>query len=193
MRWVVFLVAAVITTVLDVSFIDGLAPDAARVIRPSLTVVLAVFLALSAPRMTALWACFCLGLLLDLSWPVTDNENRLLYLVGPYTLGYVAGAWLTVRSRPVLFRQRALTIGVVATGFVLVVHAVAVTLYLLRSLHPSGGVIWTDGSIGRAIGAALLATVYTGLMAIPAGWLLVKSAPLWGFQSTGVFGGRREG
>lgn len=192
MRWVVFLVAAVITTVLDVSFLDGLAPDAARMIRPSLTAVLAVFLALSAPRMAALWACFILGLLLDLSWPVMDPQGRLLYLVGPYTLGYVTGAWLTVRTRPVLFRQRALTIGVVATGFMAVVHAVAVVLFLLRSLHPSGGVSWTDATMGREIGARLLATVYTGLVAVPAGWLLVKTTPLWGFHSTGVFGTRRE-
>jgi rod shape-determining protein MreD len=191
MRWVVFLVAAVICVVLDVSFLDGLAPDAGRLIRPSLTAVLAVFLALSAPRMTALWACFVLGLLLDLSYPVT-HEGRVLYLVGPFTLGYVAGAWLTIRTRPVLFRQRALTIGVVATVFVVVVNVVAVVLYLLRSLHPSGGVSWTDASIARTVGVRLLAAVYTGLVAIPAGWLLVKTVPLWGFQSTGVFGGRRE-
>lgn len=191
MRWVVFLIAAVICVVLDVSFLDGLAPDAARLIRPSLTAVLAVFLALSAPRMTALWACFLLGLLLDLSSPVT-HEGRVLYLVGPFTLGYVAAAWLTIRTRPVLFRQRALTIGVAATVFVVVVHVVVVLLYAVRSLHPGGGVSWTDASIARTFGVRLLAAAYTGLVAVPAGWLLVKSVPLWGFHSTGVFGGRRE-
>lgn len=191
MRLVVFLVAAVGAVVLDVSFLDGLAPDEARLIRPSLSAVVAVFLALTAPRMTALWAGFALGLLLDLSWPVLGPERRVLYLVGPYTLGYVAATWLAVRSRPVLFRQRALTIGVVTVGFVLVVHLVVVTLYLVRSLHPAGGVSWTDVSMGRSLGARVLCAFYSGIVAVPVGWLLVKSLPLWGFQSTAAHSGRR--
>ncbi len=186
MRWAVFLVAAVVAVVLDVSFLDGLAPDNAREIRPSITAVLAVLLTLSAPRTTALWACFLLGLALDLSLPVISPAGSVWYLVGPHTLGYVAAGYLVVRSRPVLFRQRALTIGVVTLGFVVVMSLVSILLFTVRSIHPGEpDVGWTDGSIARAIGIRLLIAIYSGVVAVPVGWGLVKSIPLWGFAATG--------
>lgn len=181
MRWAVFLVAAVSAVVLDVSFLDGMAPDSAREIRPSITAALAVFLTLCAPRMPALWACFLLGLALDLSLPSARSGGEVVYLVGPHTLGYVAAGYLVVRSRPVLFRQRALTIGVVTLGFVVVVNMTAILLDAVRSLHPGESFGWT----GRAVGIRLLVAIYSGVVAVPVGWGLVKSIPLWGFAVTG--------
>ncbi|MHC4414713.1 MAG: hypothetical protein ACYS0G_05465 [Planctomycetota bacterium] len=196
MRWLVFVIFALAGLVLDVSLLDVLAPDELRQIRPSLCGVLAVFVALSAPRMTALWACFILGMLLDLSHPLTMPEPlldasypvaspvvRRLHVIGPYALGYVAGGCLVLQVRTMVFRRRPLAIGVMTVGFLLAVHVVVVGLYVVRSWYPGGPVFWTELATLNELLRRFLIALYSGLFAIPIGWLLVKSMPLWGFQT----------
>ena len=190
MNWAVLAIAAVLGLVLDQSVLDGLAldrldPASARQIKPSFCGMLAVFVALGAPRMPALWACFILGMLLDLSLPLTLAPDRAFYLVGPHALGYVAGGWLVVKGKAMVFRQRPLTMGVMTFGLLLVVHVVVVILYQIRVWHPGQEVCWTDGSVGGALFRRALGALYSGLFAIPVGWLLVKSMPLWGFEAGG--------
>ena len=91
MRWVVFAVLAVVGLIFDTGLSDVMRIEKLGHIRPSLCAVVAVFVALSAPRTAALWACFVLGLLLDLSHPLTVAENRVAYLIGPSALGYLFG------------------------------------------------------------------------------------------------------
>ncbi len=62
MRWAVFGLFAFLTLAVDTSLADVVAIGG---LRPSSCALLAVFIALSAPRLPALWACFILGLLLD--------------------------------------------------------------------------------------------------------------------------------
>ena len=190
MNWAVLAIAAILGLVLDQSVLDGLAldrlePTSARLIKPSFCGLLAVFVALGAPRMPALWACFILGMLLDLSLPLTLGPDRAFYLVGPHALGYVAGGWLVVKVKAMVFRQRPLTMGVMTFGFLLVMHVVVVILYQIRVWHPGQAVCWTDGSVGGAFLGRALGALYSGLFAIPIGWLLVKSMPLWGFEAGG--------
>ena len=190
MNWAVLAIAAVLGLVLDQSVLDGLAldrldPGSARQIKPSFCGLLAVFVALWAPRMPALWACFILGMLLDLSLPLTVGSDRVFYLVGPHALGYVAGGWLVIKGKAMVFRQRPLTMGVMTFGFLLVMHLVVVILYQIRVWHPGQAVCWTDGSVGGALFRRALGALYSGLFAIPIGWLLVKSMPLWGFEAGG--------
>ncbi len=185
MRWLVFAIFGVVGLVLDISLLDALAPDEARLIRPSVCAALAVFLALSAPKRTALWGCFILGLLLDLSSPLMLGGDRILHLVGPYALGYVAGAALVLRGRTLVFRRRPLTIGVMTFVALLAVHAVVIVLHGVRSWYPGGPVCWTDTTLWAEILQRFLIALYSGLFAIPVGWLLVWSMPLWGFPTTG--------
>ena len=186
MRWGVFLIFALIGIAIDGGLLDVLRIESLWEIRPSFCAVLAVFMALSAPRITALWGCFALGLLLDLSTPYTADGNRIVWLVGPYALGLLAGGWLVVRGRTMVFRRRAMTIGVLTLGFLLVAQAIIVVLLVLRSRgwYPGGPVHWTDVSLGIEVLRRILIAMYSGLFGVPAGWLLVRTLPLWGFQTS---------
>ncbi len=185
MRWAVFLIFAVIGIVFDAGFGDVFRVEGLWNIRPSLCAVLVVFVALSAPRTLALWACFVLGLLVDLSSQHTAGGNRIVYLVGPHTLGFLAAGWMVVRGRTMVFRRRPLTIGVMTLGCVLVAQAIVLTVMVLRSggWYPGGVIHWTDTTLGVEVLRRVLIAVYSALFAIPAGWLLVRTIPLWGFQA----------
>jgi len=185
-RWIVFAVAALVGLVFDTGLSEVLRIEKLGHVRPSLCAVLAVFVALSAPRTAALWACLVLGLLLDLAHPLTVAENRVVYLIGPHALGYLVGGWLVVSGRPMVFRRRALTIGVMTVLCLLAAQLVAVGLYALRAQawYPGPAIFWTDSSAMAELGVRLLAVVYSGLLAIPVGWLLVQTIGLWGFPAS---------
>ena len=71
MRWGIFIGLAFIFITLEASLLSifEIKLPSLGGIRPSLTAILALYVALWAPRMTALWACFILGLLVDLTSP----------------------------------------------------------------------------------------------------------------------------
>jgi len=185
MRWAIFLIFAVLGIVFDAGFGDVFRIDGLWSIRPSLSAVLVVFVALSAPRTLALWACFVLGLLIDLSTQHTAGGNRIVYLVGPHTLGFLAAGWMVVRGRTMVFRRRPLTIGVMTLGCVLLAQAIVLAVLVLRSAgwYPGGVIHWTDTTLGVEVFRRVLIAVYSGLFGIPAGWMLVRTIPLWGFQT----------
>lgn len=183
MRWIVFVVLAALALAFDEGIGGVLALGDTWHIQPSLCGVLAVFVALSAPRPNAVWACWILGLLLDLSNPMTTAGGRVVHLVGPYALGFAAGGQLILLGRTMVFRRRALTIGVMTFVLLLVVHAVAVMIFVIRSWYPGDPVFWTESSLGSVLVERFLMAVYSGIFAIPAGWLLVATMPLWGFQT----------
>jgi rod shape-determining protein MreD len=184
-RWIVFAVAALVGLVFDTGLSEVLRIEKLGHVRPSLCVVVAVFVALSAPRTAALWACLVLGLLLDLAQPLTVAENRVVYLIGPHALGYLVGGWLVVSGRAMVFRRRPLTIGVMTVLCLLAVQLVAVSLYALRAQpwYPGQPLFWTDTTTIAELGVRLLAVIYSGLLAIPVGWLLVQTIGLWGFPA----------
>ena len=101
MRWAVFAIFAYLTLVLDTSFLEVLAVGELQS-KPSACGLLAAFICLSAPRMAAMWACLMLGLLLDLSDPLSLGDGDELHLIGPRTLGYIGGGYLVLqlRTRP---------------------------------------------------------------------------------------------
>ncbi len=187
MRWGIFAIFALLVLSLDAGLSDVLRIESLWDIRPNLCGVLAVFVALSAPRIAALWGCFMIGLLLDLSIEYTTGGNRGVYLVGPYALGLLAGGWLVLRGRTMVFRRRALTIGVMTVVSLLLAQAIIMMLLVIRSRswYPGGPIHWPDNAVGIELLRRVLIAVYSGVAAVPGGWLLVRTLPLWGFQ-TGV-------
>lgn len=187
MRWGIFAIFALLVLSLDAGLSDVLRIESLWDIRPNLCGVLAVFVALSAPRIAALWGCFMIGLLLDLSIEYTTGGNRGVYLVGPYALGLLAGGWLVLRGRTMVFRRRALTIGVMTVVSLLLAQAIIMMLLVIRSRswYPGGPIHWPDNAVGIELLRRVLIAVYSGVAAVPGGWLLVRTLPLWGFQTGG--------
>ena len=125
------------------------------------------------------------GMAIDLTSQHSVGGNRVVYLVGPHTLGFLAAGWMVVRGRTMVFRRRPLTIGVMTLGCVLIAQVIILVVLVVRSAewYPGGVIHWTDTTLGIEVLRRTLIAVYSGLFAIPAGWLLVRTIPLWGFQA----------
>lgn len=190
MRWAVFAAMAFVTFAAELSLRPVLMLHTFGGISPSFIACLAVFIAMFAPRLTALWSCWALGLLLDLSTPFAAASGIAggggsFYLIGPYALGYTFGAYLIIQLRPMVFRQRAVTIGFMTLLSLSSVALIAVAVFVIRSWYASDPGIYPTGSsaageLFRRFGIAL----YTALIAIPLGWLLLATLPYWGFPTT---------
>lgn len=185
MRWTVFLVAACLFVAMDNSLLHSLQigrpPSAA--LWPSSAACLAVFICLFAPRATALWACWTLGLLVDLTGPFPTASGSTIRLIGPAALGYTVGALLVLRFRTTVFRRRALSIGVLTCAFLLAVNLVQLAVMAIQSSYAGGPM---HGTLPPASGELIrrsLSALYSGVIAVPIGWLLLMSMPLWGFQA----------
>jgi rod shape-determining protein MreD len=179
MRWGVFIVALFACLVLDAGFLNVLE---IRGVTPALIPVLAVFVAMSAPRRTALWGCFVIGLLVDLSNRMTVAPDLPFHLIGPNVLGYVAGCHLLLPLRTMVFRRNPLTIGVMTLLFLFIASLVAVAVLLVRSWYPDTEIFWRGDSALGELTARFFTSLYSSLIAIPAGWIFARTAPLWGFH-----------
>ena len=185
MRIAAFIIFAYVGLALDISFMQAFRFKwGAIVVWPSVLTTVAVFVALFAPRMTALWACLALGALVDLAArdPALAQISPVL---GPHALGYVFGAVTILQLRAMVFRRRAITLGFLTALFVLCASLVVVAIYVIRSWFPATAVHWTDLRPMHEVLRRFVMALYCGLFAIPLGWLLIRTIPFWGFpQST---------
>jgi len=187
MRWPVLIVTALFVLALDTALLHVLAIGP---VVPSALPALMVFIALSAPRRVVLWCAIWLGLLVDLTSPQVGEEGRVLHLVGPWALGYLFAVNVLLPLRTMVFRRNPFTIAVLTMILVIAAAIVATLLWSIRIWYadapmPFGGrsavqeLLWT---VPRAFACAIVA--------LPIGWLLIRTAPLWGFQSIGQRGAR---
>lgn len=189
MRWPVYIIAVFVALVFDTALSEALSIDSQGWnIRPSALPAVAVFVALSAPRLTTLWACLLLGLLVDLNHPVSfEGGTDSVHLVGPFALGYVFSGYFICQLRASVFRRRILTIAVLTVAFAFMAAVVAVSCGVIRSWLPLGlvgsRVLWPSIPAGSELVRQFFCALYSGLLAWPLGWLLGRSASLWGFHS----------
>jgi rod shape-determining protein MreD len=178
MRWPVFLVFAFIALALEISLRNALRLDSLGDISPSFVACIAVLVAMFAHRPSALWACWGLGVFMDL----LDRNDVGTAVIGPYALGYTFGAFIVTLLRTMVFRRKALTMGAMTFIFLLASGIVVVFITTIRAWYPDA----TPSDIGamRSLVSKALESLYGGLAAIPLGWLLLMSMPLWGFPST---------
>jgi rod shape-determining protein MreD len=175
-RWLVFAVVVVVAVALDTSFMPRLfALKSVGQLYPQLVAAVVAYVALYAPRLSALWAAWGAGLLLDLALVQPAG-----LMVGPHALGFTFGAFLVLQLRSIVFRKRVLTVAVLTVICLGASAFVEVAIFALRT--------WTSGDVVsagfrpliellRRLGMAL----YSGIVAVPLAWLLLKSQPAWGF------------
>ncbi len=176
MRWPVFLVAAFIVLALQFSLRSVLELQSIGAITPDFVACLAAFVSMFAPRTSALWACWMLGLMLDLGPPPGQTN---WHLVGPHALGYAFGGCLVVQMRVMVFRRRALTAGFVTFLFLLASGVVEVSLLTVRSWYLADTPLYL-GPLGE-LWTRIKIAVYSGLVGVPFGWLLHMTIPMWNF------------
>ena len=178
MRWPVFAVFAFTALALEVSLRNTLRLDSLWGISPSFVACVAVLVAVFANRLSALWACWMLGVLMDLVQPGHDGVR----VIGPAAIGFVFAGYMVTLLRTMVFRRKAITMGAMTFVFLLASGIVSVCVVTIRSWYPDeGGGSWSPM---RALASHALEALYGGVVAIPVGWLLLLTLPIWGFPAT---------
>ena len=129
-----------------------------------------------------MWAAWLVGLILDLVTDFSQGTGRVGPIIGPFALGYPFAAYILLQIRSMLFRRSALSHAVVAVLFVSAAHLFACFVYAAHGLYPNETIGWAQGGVlaegWRRFGSA----IYTGLITLPLGRLLVISTPIWSFR-----------
>lgn len=129
--------------------------------QPNLVLIAAIFIALHAPRDSALLGCFAMGLLQDL---------LTLQPLGLFALSYGLVGLFVVSSQEIVYREHPLThvlltlAGSLMTGGVLLVHA------------------WVRGP-SLPVGSVLMSALYTAAVAPAVLWPLARFRRVFAFQS----------
>ena len=181
MRWPIFIAAALVALVADLSLMPGLQVAG---ISPRLLVVLVVFVAMHVDPQTANWSALIAGLLADLSDPSMTGPRAPLYILGPHAIGMLFGVQAVVGLRGIVIRRNPLSIGALCFVMSIAEGLVWVGWWTLRSWYPDSSPPWGDGSSLAQVGRQFLQALSTAVIAIPVGWALIMSTPFWGFASS---------
>ena len=171
-------------------------------VTPGFLLILAVYLALSAPAATAKWACLIIGLLVDLTttYPL-DGRLDGLVLIGPACLGFLMGAVVILELRGLVFRDSPVALPLMVFTAGIFVHLVIVALLTVRGLS------WVLSEPIAGFSPALdlwyrfWQLVYSSAVALPLGFVLFMLDSWWGFahpataavgRSAGPGGGQRS-
>ncbi len=179
MNWLPFAVAAWLLFGLELGVADLVAQRFGTVtLQPGFVLPLAVFVALGAPQVQAVWACLLLGLVMDLTRPVFTAASTELVVLGPHALGYLVAAQLVLALRSVVIRRNPLTMGVLTVLASIVASLVVVAAFTIRSLF-GDAVVWSPGT---ELAGRLGSSFYTGAVAVLLGWALIRLSPAFGFN-----------
>ncbi|MEQ9455122.1 MAG: hypothetical protein RLN76_11100 [Phycisphaeraceae bacterium] len=174
MNWALFGVVAYL--LLGVSFAAGGAMEVVGV-RPEPILVLVAFVALMATWRTASWAAVAAGLCLDL---LTVYPGGVV-LIGPMAIGTVAGAFVVHQLRGVVFRHSLLTVVILTAVGGLFTEIFSVSLMAVRTLPWPVGEMIEGWRAADSLFRGFLSVIYTALLAVPIGALLLAIERWFGF------------
>ena len=146
-------------------------------ITPSFVIPLVVFVALFAPPVAALWTALLIGLVVDLA-TVWGNGVTELVVVGPTALGYLAGAYLVLTVRALLYRRNPITLMAMSVLASLLASLVFVAIHSIRMIYTDA---YTFAGLTE-LGHRTLASVYTGAIGLVLAFALFPMMPLFGFH-----------
>jgi len=184
MRWVILLIFVYLFLVIELGVSVALNQPGQYNYMPGLLLILAVYVGLFAPTMMTLWTWLALGILHDLAHPVKMVDATMdATIIGPAALAYLAGGFLMLQLRRVVYRGSPLSIAIFSFIAGIVVHLLIVLLHGLRGLsflflpgeHIEGW-SWSAELVER-----FLSMVVTFFVALPVGWFLIRAG-------TGIFG-----
>jgi len=147
---------------------------------PSAVAVLATFAILLASRDTAWFAGVVAGLAVDLSSPL-PWDGRMVVVLGPWAIGFAFGAQLLLTIRGSLVRRNPLTIAVACFVMLMAATVVWCAVWSLRAWLPASVPPWGGESVMRAMAERSRWALWSGVVALPLGWLLLRTVPIWSF------------
>ncbi|QDU72319.1 hypothetical protein [Mucisphaera calidilacus] len=146
-------------------------------VRPEPLMILVVYVALMAQWRAAMSAALVGGLCLDL---LTLYPGGIV-LVGPHTLGMLMGAFVVHQLRNVVFRHSLLTVVILTGVGGLFAEIFTTALLVLRTLPWPVGETIPGWSPADALFGGFLSVLYTALLALPVGALLLAGERWFGF------------
>src|SRR5699024_6262251 len=126
MNWLLFIIIAYLFLVLQTSLhallmIAGASPD--------LLLILLTFTGIMAPARVVGWAALVLGIAADL-----QVGPMSVAILGPATLGYLAGAYVILQLRILVFNKSLITFAAMVFIAGIAVYLVTVAMYSFRGL-----------------------------------------------------------
>lgn len=183
MRWPVFLVFAFVFIIIEMSLRELFVLRSVGHITPSFMIVLMVYVAMFAPRVTALWAAWLMGLLVDLTHPLEQGAEQVGPLIGAHALGYVFACFLVLQFRALLFRRRALTLALMTMMAFAAASLVVVFVYAIHGWYPNDELVWAERRPSVELTRRLGIAVYSGVLALVLSRVLGWTLPTWGFRA----------
>jgi len=188
MRWVTFAITAYLLLALETGLRTLWSVPWAWDASPSLLLILLVYLGLWAPPWKVAWAAVILGLLGDLYPRAVAGAQPDIAVLGPTALGFAVGAYVLLQLRTMVFRDSLVTMAVMTFVTGLCAHLLTVAMFVLRGLH----LPWISGfladsplpgwSTSQELLLRFLGLLYTTILAVPVGWLLLKTHKFWAFD-----------
>ncbi len=185
MRWTIFAFFAYVFLALDLGLTPMLEIGAGeRGVAPCFVLILMVYVASMGPSQAVRWAALILGLILDLSSIHPTTAGGASTVAGPYALGFVLGAALTVQLRGLVYRRHPFTTGFLtlvagACAFVPAVFLLTMRRIVFTGLNSENVIVWVASD---QLVHAFLTVLYSAVIAVPTGWVLNRFAGLFGFQ-----------
>lgn len=168
MNWIVFLIGAWLTFGLETGLRDGLqlGPTGAA---PSFVMIYIVFISLSAPKRTAVFASMTLGIVLDLTRATPSADGlSIVWSIGPMALGAVLASYTTVMVRGVLYQRNPLAAPIVVFAASFLAWLVVNGVFTARSWYDPA----IDHSAMLTLARDFVSALYTALVALTLGLLL---------------------
>jgi rod shape-determining protein MreD len=170
-RWIAFLALAYVAMGLQL----GLGPFIAyRGAAPNLMLLVAVFVAVNAPRGTAMIACFMLGLIQDLG---------TLQVFGLFALCYGLVSIIITNTQQVVYKDHPLTHFSLTLGAGLLTAAVIVAQGWLHPPALLGDAKIAEKPFHISATIELTRVIYTAILAPFVLGLMKRTKPMFGFAS----------
>lgn len=180
MNWTVFGILAYVALAMEVGLVRLLEiPTGLGPLQPRFVLVLAVVVGLFAPANVVIIAWAILGLLVDLVSVYPLTSGSAVTIIGPHTLGYMAGAIVALQLRTMVFRNHPFSVGFLVFCCGLAIELIVVLVFSIRRLYdpmPEWIGLWQLA--GRLAGLG-----YSALVAVVLAMILLRLVPLFGFQT----------
>lgn len=173
MNWLVFFIGAWLTMGLELGLRDGLAlgPTGAA---PSFAMIYLVFISLSSPRGTAVWAGLIIGALLDLTRAMPGADGvTIVKAIGPMAVGGALAAYTATIVRSSLYHRNPLAAPIVVALSTFLAHLVAIAFWTMRTWYDPA----VELSATRELWRIMLIAAFTAVVAFVLGVMLRPILP----------------